>query len=146
MTERVIVAPLMLTSNTTPTSIVRSFFPFDFEKGGAVIDQLEGVNIPALNEKIQKYAKASPAAGNNKLLTSGPFPSPLPANKYCSSNNITNYPITLTGQTQQPSLVAINERSSLRPAAEAHHTYPGQDLNDHDLPRKRKTPDNGMHD
>jgi thiol-disulfide isomerase/thioredoxin len=31
-------------------------------KGGAVIDQLEGANIPALNEKVVKYSKE---AGNS---------------------------------------------------------------------------------
>jgi len=34
---------------------------FVFLRGGAVIDQLEGVNIAALSEKIQKHAKGSSA-------------------------------------------------------------------------------------
>jgi len=34
---------------------------FVFLKGGSVLDQLEGVNIPVLNEKIIKYAKESTA-------------------------------------------------------------------------------------
>jgi len=34
---------------------------FVFLRGGSVIDQLEGVNVPALNEKITKYAKDSSA-------------------------------------------------------------------------------------
>lgn len=35
---------------------------FVFLRGGAVVDQLEGANIPALNEKIVKYSKEAPVA------------------------------------------------------------------------------------
>jgi len=48
---------------------------FVFLRGGAVIDQLEGVNIPSLNEKVVKYAKESTAT------TPAAAPSAVPSGK-----------------------------------------------------------------
>jgi len=81
---------------------------FVFIRGGVVVDQLEGVNIPALNEKIVKYNKEAPAATTPQAQTQA-APASATGNKAASLNGrlekLINYaPVMLfmKGSPDQP--------------------------------------------